>query len=120
MYCPVCSLMQKEKDVSHGDQYMETFEQYAVMKSSFTGRESDPSVLSLLKVFRDLCSIIWMLNNRDALSLALQQKATDFHKHVRTSSVSNIPSSSLVSIDGHTATWFSESGCVSKLHSLVH
>jgi hypothetical protein len=71
----------KEEDLQT-EGYLQTFEQYANMKSLFVDHESDATIATLLSFFRNFCSLLWMLDTRDALSLAMQRKATEFHKYV--------------------------------------
>ena len=40
----------------------------------FTGQHSE-SITNVLSVFRDLCVVVWTMDSRDALSLALRHKA---------------------------------------------
>jgi len=53
---------------------IQTLKSFSSRGSVFTGVHNE-SVSSVLLTFRDLCSIVWMMERRDSLSLALRKKA---------------------------------------------
>jgi len=56
-------------------------ESFASRRSVFTGKH-DESITNVLSVFRHLCTVVWMLESRDSLSLALRQKAAGSKQQV--------------------------------------
>ena len=60
---------------------IQTVESFASRRSVFTGQHSE-SITNVLSVFRDLCVVVWTMDSRDALSLALRQKALGLKQQV--------------------------------------